>query len=179
MRSFFGPGTDTLVRKIRFVRLMVLTSLTLLAAGVIAACTTADASPDQPIAFSHRAHTENEVECSFCHAYVERYDAAGIPRVDLCASCHSAMEGEDPEMQKIFEYEDAGNEIPWVRLYEIPQFTHFSHKWHIRADVGCQECHGDIGQSDRAVRHMVYDMDWCVTCHEAREASVDCVLCHK
>jgi hypothetical protein len=26
---------------------------------------------------------------------------------------------------------------------------------------------------------MVYDMDWCLSCHESQEASVDCVTCHK
>lgn len=89
------------------------------------------------------------------------------------------METENSEIQKIFSYADVGAEIPWVRLYEVPQFTYFSHKWHIRSEISCAECHGDIGQSDQAVRHMVYDMDWCVSCHEERGASIDCMVCHK
>jgi hypothetical protein len=49
----------------------------------------------------------------------------------------------------------------------------------VRAELECQTCHGEIGTSDRAVQHMVYNMDWCLTCHEEQAASVDCVRCHK
>lgn len=161
-------------------RLFVSAAAVLLSGGVLTGCS--ETSPEQPIAFSHRAHVENQVDCSFCHDYYEDYDVAGIPRVEVCVDCHSLMvddEDLDPSIQLIFEFDEAGEEVPWVRLYEIPKYAHFSHKWHVRAEVECQTCHGDIGMSDRAVRHMEYDMDWCLGCHEEREASVDCVTCHK
>jgi hypothetical protein len=141
----------------------------------------ATASPDQPIAFSHRIHVENQIDCSYCHEYYDRYAVAGIPRVSVCVDCHEFMEPTEPnpDLDRLFEFASSGQEIPWVRLYELPQYTHFNHKWHIQAEVECQTCHGDIGTSDRATRHMVYDMDWCLSCHESQEASVDCVTCHK
>ena len=167
------------MRHRRSVILITLASVTWFIATLLSACSMSDASPEQPIAFSHRVHLENEIDCTYCHSYVDRQNAAGIPSVELCVLCHSAMETENSEIQKIFSYADVGAEIPWVRLYEVPQFTYFSHKWHIRSEISCAECHGDIGQSDQAVRHMVYDMDWCVSCHEERGASVDCMVCHK
>ncbi len=153
----------------------------LLALGVsLSGCLAAShASPEQPIAFPHEAHTNVQIDCSFCHSYYDDYAAAGLPETALCASCHSAMSQESPEAQKLIAYAESGEEIPWVRLYELDQFVYFSHKWHVRAGVECAECHGDIGESQRAVRHMVYKMDWCLDCHEANQASVDCVTCHK
>ena len=161
--------------------LLILAAAAVFIGALISACSfKAGASPDQPIAFSHRIHTENEIDCSYCHEYVDRYAAAGIPHVSVCVDCHEFMEPEEPnpDLDRIFEFAEAGLDIPWVRLYELPPYTHFNHKWHIRAGVECQTCHGDIGTSDRATRHMVYDMDWCLTCHEDQQASVDCITCH-
>ncbi len=158
---------------------------TLLAAAVVVpgttwiACADAGATLVQPLEFPHKAHADNEIGCVFCHENYESGAAAGIPETDLCVTCHSAMDQESPAVQTIFEYADAGQEIPWVRLYEIPKYTYFSHKWHVRAELDCSQCHGDIGQSQLAVRHMTYEMDWCVTCHEDTEAPTDCVVCHK
>ena len=158
---------------------------TLLAFGIIlplgtwVACTSADANPTQPIPFSHKLHTDNEIDCAFCHEYVDRQNAAGIPRLDVCLTCHAVMPQDAEAVQRLLAYEEAREEVPWVRLYEIKDYTYFSHKWHVRADLACQTCHGDIGQSVQAVRHMEYDMNWCVSCHEEQEAPVDCVVCHK
>lgn len=150
-----------------------------LPAGTWIACSEADASPTQPIAFPHNIHAENEIDCAFCHEYADRQDAAGIPRRDVCVTCHAAMPQDAEAVQKIFQYEDANEEIPWVRLYTIKNYAHFSHKWHIRAEISCETCHGDIGHSERAVRQVEYSMDWCLSCHEERDAPVDCVVCHK
>jgi len=153
--------------------------IVLASCGLIACLDEAGANPEQPVPFSHRAHVELQIDCSFCHQYYDKYAAAGIPRIELCVTCHEAMPQDNPGMKKIFDYADAGEEIPWVRLYQLPQFNYFSHKWHVRAGVECVECHGAIGQSDRAVRHMEYEMNWCLDCHNQRKASVDCVTCHK
>ena len=89
------------------------------------------------------------------------------------------MSQESEATQKLMEYVDAEEVIPWVRLYQLPQYTYFPHKWHVRAGIECGECHGSIGESMTAVRHRVLDMQWCLDCHEPRQASVDCVTCHK
>ncbi len=56
--------------------------------GVMVWLSEAGASPEQPIAFSHRQHVENDIHCAFCHPYYEKYDAAGIPRVELCVTMY-------------------------------------------------------------------------------------------
>ncbi|TDI38787.1 MAG: menaquinol oxidoreductase [Acidobacteria bacterium] len=139
----------------------------------------AGASPAQPIAFPHKLHADNQIDCAFCHEFYDRHAAAGIPRTELCGACHMAMPQESEATQKLMEYVDAEEPIPWVRLYKLPQFTYFPHKWHVRAGLSCETCHADIGQSMTAVRHQVLKMKWCIECHEQEQVSVDCVVCHK
>jgi hypothetical protein len=143
------------------------------------ACGDAGASPAQPVAFPHGPHAENDVACEFCHEFSDRQAAAGIPRTELCGNCHSAMPQETEASRKLMEYFDAGEEIPWVRVFQIPQYAYFPHKWHVRAGVECDECHEGVGTSLTTSRHIELSMAWCLDCHEERKASVDCVVCHK
>ena len=156
-------------------------AIALVIAGAIGAsgCSDAGASPQQPLPFPHAAHTDNQIACAFCHEFTDHQASAGIPRTELCGSCHSVMPQDSAATQALMVYVDNEEQIDWVRLYQLPQFSYFSHKWHVRADIGCEVCHGDIGSSSRAVRHISLEMDWCVSCHEKRGAPVDCLVCHK
>ena len=151
----------------------------LLFAVVTTGCSDGDRSPEQPLPFPHKLHTDNQIDCAFCHEFTDSGAQAGIPRTELCGNCHLAMPQESDAAQTLIRYVEAEEPIPWKRLYQLPQFTYFSHKWHVRADIACEACHGDIGNSLVAERHMVLEMDWCMDCHEQRQASVDCVVCHK
>ena len=163
------------------MRWVIALSLPILASGALlmSACGDAGAAPAQPIAFPHARHTENQIACAFCHEFSDNHRAAGIPRTELCGSCHSAMSQESPATQKLMEYVESEEEIPWVRVFEIPQYAYFPHKWHVRAGVECEECHERVGESVTTERHIKLEMAWCVDCHEERQASVDCVTCHK
>ena len=163
------------------MRWVVGVSLAFLSGGALlmSACGDAGAAPAQPIAFPHAPHTENQIACAFCHEFSDKRAAAGIPRTELCGSCHSAMPQETPASQKLMEYVDSEKQIPWVRVFEIPQYNYFPHKWHIRAGVECEECHEGVGESVTTARRIELKMAWCMDCHEERRASVDCVTCHK
>ena len=90
--------------------------------------------------------------------------------------------------------------IPWARVHDLPDFTHFNHSMHIRpgADgeprVKCQECHGPMETRMVAERENSLLMGWCLDCHqnhpsvdenygtqsELRRAELkDCWTCHK
>ena len=59
--------------------------------------------------------------------------------------CHKIIGAQDnPEIGKIHGYSQRGEPIPWVRVFKLPEFTHFPHKPHIRAELACQTCHGPI-----------------------------------
>ncbi len=138
-------------------------------------------SVDQPVLFNHIHHKEAvSLNCTFCHRYVERYRAAGIPNIELCRACHAtdAM-SKRPEALKVVEYVKAGKEIPWQRMYELPRHVVFPHWIHIQSGVDCSICHGLTGVKERPVKMVDRNyMEWCIDCHEKRRASVDCYTCH-
>ena len=133
----------------------------------------------QPIAFSHANHvTDVGLHCQMCHVYARRGPVAGIPSVETCAGCHEQVLSDRPEIQKVLEYWKNEEPIPWVRVHDLPDYTRFSHKRHVLGGVDCAECHGNVGQMEAAVQVESLTMGWCVTCHEEREASLDCLTCH-
>ena len=140
------------------------------------------APPDpsaQPIAFSHAHHvTEIGIDCQFCHAYARRGPVAGIPSVQRCAGCHRVVLSEQPEILRVLEYWENEEPIPWVRVHDLPDHVRFTHKAHVRAGVGCETCHGDVAAMEAAVQVESLSMGWCVSCHEDRGATRDCLACH-
>ena len=142
----------------------------------------APTAPDpwaQPIAFSHAHHvTEIGIECQFCHAYARRGPVAGIPSVQRCAGCHRVVLSEQPEILRVLEYWENEEPIPWVRVHDLPDHVRFTHKAHVRAGVGCETCHGDVAAMEAAVQVESLSMGWCVSCHEDRGATRDCLACH-
>ena len=105
-------------------------------------------APRQPILFSHLIHAGSfQIDCQYCHADARRSEYAGLPSVERCLGCHKIIGAQDnPEIAKIQQYAARGEPIPWVRVFKVPEFTHFPHKPHVRAGVACQSCHGPIEQ---------------------------------
>ena len=122
--------------------------------------------------------TEIGIDCQFCHAYARRGPVAGIPSVQRCAGCHRVVLSEQPEILRVLEYWENEEPIPWVRVHDLPDHVRFTHKAHVRAGVGCETCHGDVAAMEAAVQVESLSMGWCVSCHEDRGATRDCLACH-
>jgi mono/diheme cytochrome c family protein len=162
-------------------------------------------APRQPIMFSHLIHAGSfKIDCQYCHADARRSEYAGLPSVERCLGCHKVIGAQDnPEIQKIQQFGAQGRSIPWVRVFKVPEFTHFPHKPHLRAEVTCQRCHGPVEQmrvvGARTGPNLLNDlvhlvglkppppplsMGWCVECHRTENAArgtqapLDCVACH-
>ena len=62
--------------------------------------------PDQPIAFPHNVHVDDEgIACEFCHRNVVSGEAATVPAVEQCLLCHTTVTGESNiEIAKLLEY---------------------------------------------------------------------------
>ena len=149
---------------------------------VVLGCSEASPPPPQPIAFNHRTHAENDIECTRCHQGVETQAEAGLPPISTCAVCHRRRAIPDhPEVQKFMTALDAGTSIAWRKVNVLPAtaMVHFKHSPHILAGVECTTCHGDVAQMALAEEVVeTADMGWCVSCHRENEASVDCLTCH-
>jgi hypothetical protein len=134
----------------------------------------------QPIAFNHKVHLQNNIDCTNCHEGVTQGPDAGIPSVSFCMACHQAVAVDKPEIKKMAAYADKGQDIPWQRVYWFyPEYhVRFRHSPHVNAGVNCKECHGDLAQQTVAVRSTNLTMNLCLSCHRAKGASVDCTTCH-
>jgi hypothetical protein len=143
-------------------------------------------APVQPIEYSHWQHVTKEdgprLECTFCHEHADKSARATIPNISItCMLCHETEKTESPEVQKLAAFAARGEQPPWVRVYWFDKEAHayFTHKPHIRAEISCQECHGDIGSMRRVRREVNQTMGWCIACHTERGVSNDCYVCHR
>jgi hypothetical protein len=134
----------------------------------------------QPIPFPHKTHIAKQAMCTDCHETVERGPVAGIPSVKTCMICHSQIATDRPLIKEVTSYSERGVEIPWQRVYGFPHEAHvrFNHAPHIRANVECSKCHGDIPNMTVAERAVDHTMGFCVNCHRENKAPNDCLTCH-
>lgn len=118
--------------------------------------------------------------------------------------CHKMIDPKDRELktadgkmtqlEKLQEYYDSGEPIPWVKVHDLPDYVYFSHKRHVVGGVQCQECHGAVQEMTVNQRVSSLKMGWCLDCHathpkidenygdkaELRRAELkDCYTCHK
>jgi len=136
-------------------------------------------APVQPIAFSHKLHAgTNAIPCLFCHRSAPRSPMAGIPAVADCRACHQFIAPDAPEIKKLTGYWDRREPIPWVRVHSVPDFVYFPHMMHIRANLPCSTCHGEVATMERVTRTASLKMGWCLECHRTHKASIDCWTCH-
>ena len=137
----------------------------------------------QPIPFPHKTHVEKAMlKCTeTCHEAVTKGPIAGIPSVKTCMICHDSIATDRPLIMKITnEYYKKGIDLPWQRVYGFTPEVHvrFNHAPHIRNNVDCTTCHGDVAKGTVATRNVEHTMGFCVDCHRAKKASNDCLTCH-
>ncbi len=136
-------------------------------------------APEQPIKFSHKIHVEkNNMECQYCHSGVNKSNFATVPSVELCMGCHSSVRTDFPEIKKLAELFKKKEPIEWEPVNHLPEHVIFPHERHIKAGVGCQNCHGQVQKMDVVEKVSSLKMGFCVSCHRHKGASIDCGVCH-
>ncbi len=71
---------------------------------------------EQPISFSHQVHAGvKNIQCRFCHPYVDRSISPGIPPVEKCLYCHNYIIAKHPEILKVHRYYNTRTPTPWKR----------------------------------------------------------------
>lgn len=152
--------------------------------GVILTRIQVYAAPEQPVAYSHQVHVEAGIQCLYCHPNALQSPVAGIPSVQKCMGCHSVIQTDSPEIEKVSSFYENSVPIPWVKINNQPDFIYFSHQPHLGAGLNCETCHGDVGQMDITRQFVKMDMGWCLDCHLNQPAEKvarleDCLACHK
>lgn len=133
----------------------------------------------QPLPFSHKRHTEQQLPCKFCHANPEPGNEMAFPDTATCMACHESVAKDKPAIKKLAQYAKEQQPIPWVRVYVVPGFVYWSHRTHLDANLKCTECHGEVETMEAVVPvGKVTTMGGCVDCHRRKEASTGCATCH-
>lgn len=137
----------------------------------------------QPIPFSHRIHVGiKEIDCRFCHTTVAEGRHAGLPPVEKCLYCHEFIIPEHPWIRELQGFADRGEDLPWQKVFYLPDHVYFSHEQHIRGGISCDECHGQVQTMDRIVEANNLQMGFCIDCHTDQERAtpiLDCLNCHQ
>jgi hypothetical protein len=147
--------------------------------------------------FNHRKHVrELGMTCTTCHdgAKTSRKSADRLlPAATRCDACHGSDHrnlqavgaGDDLIGQCGFCHigwrpEDAGQ----VERMVLPEPNlRFDHAAHFGRNIGCEQCHGRVGELELATRDQLPRMRGCFRCHQAPEpargrARGECTTCH-
>ena len=67
---------------------------------------------------------------------------------------------------------------PWVKVFELPEHVLFNHERHIKRDIACESCHGEVRDKDR-LKGKRFQMGFCLQCHREKQVNIGCWLaCH-
>lgn len=168
------------------VRVFIIISVLTVVGGAGWAIAQTQQIPEQPIEFPHNRHVGLGVQCLYCHPGAWKGTSSGIPTQSKCWGCHQQIEKQTPELDKLKDYVESGESIPWVPVFILPDYVQYNHRPHIAAGLNCEECHGEIGTMTVAEPQQVLNMGWCLNCHiekagddeELRTKLLDCTTCH-
>ncbi len=132
------------------------------------------------IPFDHATHAgEYEIACLGCHVYADTSPNAGLPSVRMCMGCHKFVAKDKPAVQALAALFAQGEAPRWRSVTRMPDFIYFTHRMHLRKEVACTECHGEVKAMHVTVAAKNLTMGFCLDCHDKRNASGDCIACHK
>lgn len=139
------------------------------------------AAPVQPLPYSHRQHLElGLVECADCHVRPDDGPRMAFPETGTCMSCHATQPATTASLKRLATMAASKAPIPWVRVYQLPQYVYWSHASHLDAGLTCTNCHGAVERNEAMRQETnVATKVGCVTCHETRQILSDCGDCHE
>ncbi len=127
--------------------------------------------PQQPVPYSHALHAgQLGIDCRYCHTTVEVAAHAAIPPTQTCMNCHDRIRAASEKLLRVRQSYATGMPIPWVRVHHLPDYVYFDHGAHLRAGVGCVECHGRVDKMDVVYQAEKLSMGWCLDCHRSPDA---------
>lgn len=146
-----------------------------------------------PLRFDHAVHVQGQkLACTTCHAGAKTSRVSAdrlLPKGTTCDGCH----GSDHRDLAHVTTEDAtcghchvgyteGNRVARVEL-PAPNLV-FDHAAHATRNIGCGQCHGDVGKVGLATRDQLPRMRGCLGCHQHPDAAARgdakgaCTTCH-
>jgi Cytochrome c7 and related cytochrome c/Class III cytochrome C family len=138
-----------------------------------------EAVKPQPIPFSHKTHAEYLQRCVFCHQVQTSNGDISLPSAAKCMQCHQTIAVKSPAIQALAGYVREKKPIPWVQVYELPDYVYYSHDLHAtKSKIACETCHGPVSERDVITREKPISMVACMDCHRSSGAPLKCNTCH-
>lgn len=134
---------------------------------------------EQPVPYSHKTHLAMGLKCQVCHTNPDPGEMMKIPAVSTCMNCHRAVKPDSPHIQKLAAAASEKKAIAWARVYELPTYVFFNHRFHTQGGVTCETCHGPVRERDVLTKEVKHDMGSCMACHTKMKVSNDCMFCHE
>ena len=135
--------------------------------------------PVQPLPFSHKQHLELGLECQGCHTNPDPGEKMGFSSTTECMVCHEEIAADKPAIKELTKFHQKKGAVPWVRIYQNPDWVWFSHRAHLEAGAKCDRCHGAVAQRDALWKEVPITMESCMKCHSENNASNACNYCHE
>ncbi len=135
----------------------------------------------QPLPFSHKTHTDTaKLKCEDCHPSPAKFGAdMGFPAASKCMGCHVLIAKDKPSIQKLAAAAKSAEPIPWTRVFTLPDFVFFDHRFHLMNGAKCEDCHGPVATRDEVTDDLhSTKMTFCQTCHVKTRAAAGCNTCH-
>ena len=127
-------------------------------------------TPTQPVAFSHALHAgQLEMDCRYCHTFVDRSSHSNVPATEVCMTCHSMVQQNSPLLAGVRDSYESGEPIPWVRVHAVPDYVYFNHAVHVNRGISCVECHGQVNEMEVVQHAKTLNMAFCLECHRNPE----------
>ena len=171
MANVFPKWVNTIPIKVMVAIILIVTAVTL---GVTYYATPkytrVGYAPTQPVAFSHALHSgQLEIDCRYCHTFVDRAAHSNVPTTQVCMTCHSMVRKNDPILAPVRDSYESGEPIPWVRIHKTPDYVYFNHSVHVNRGISCMECHGSVQEMDVVQHSKSLSMGFCLECHRNPE----------
>ncbi len=141
----------------------------------------AQSPPEQPVPFSHKTHVGMaKLACADCHPGPTKFgDAVGFPAASKCMTCHVLIAKDKPSVQKLTMLAKSDQPIPWARVYKLPDFVFFDHRYHLMNEAKCEDCHGAVAEKEVTSNEIgSTKMTFCQGCHFKMRAAAGCSTCH-
>jgi len=153
----------------------------MIARVVLFLCVRVVFAAEQPLPFSHKTHTSvGKLVCADCHPNPAKFGAAmGFPAASKCMLCHVAIAKEKPAIVKLAAAAKSNEPIAWERIYKLPDFVFFDHRYHLMNGAKCADCHGAVAEQDVVTDELQSTkMVFCQGCHFKMNAARGCNTCH-
>lgn len=147
--------------------------------GLAARASQTPAPPQQPLPFSHKLHVAQGLKCQGCHVNPEPGEQMTFPTTAKCMTCHNDVAVEKSAIKKLAEYQQKKEAVPWVRVYQNPDWVWFSHRSHLAKQAKCEQCHGAVAEREVMFKEKPITMESCMNCHRETNASNACNFCHE